>query len=138
MTLYTLVEALVGIVAGLLIAIRTKKSPAVTYGKLDKAGRITNILLIPTYLILSPLYLLLGMLCYPAYDGFLGILGWIVSIIAASAGFVCAVGLGLSVALRKKGMSKASFAVQFAGVAAIALTILIYGVLAGNLLSSLN
>ena len=38
MFIYTFLEALVGIVAGILIAVRTKKSEDITYGKLDKAG----------------------------------------------------------------------------------------------------
>ena len=108
------------------------------YGKLDKAGRITNILLILVYLCLSPLYLFFGVISYPNYDGFLGILGWIVSIINASATLFCGLGLGFSVALRKKGRSKQSFIVQFAGVVGIGLTVGLYCLLAGSLLSSLN
>jgi uncharacterized membrane-anchored protein YitT (DUF2179 family) len=61
---------------------------------LDKAGRITNILLIPVYLCLSPLYLFLGMIANPRYEGFLGVLGWIVSVVMASAALFCGVGLG--------------------------------------------
>ena len=85
MFLYTTIEAIVAVVAGILIAACTKKADGVVYNKLDKAGRITNILLIPVYLCLLPLCLFLGMIANPGYDGFLGILGWIVSIIMASA-----------------------------------------------------
>ena len=138
MFLYIAIEAIVGIVAGLGIAIFTKKAEGVTYGKLDKAGWITNILLLLVYICLCPLYLGLGVFSYPNHDGFLGILGWIVSVINASAALVCALGLGLSIALRKRGKSKWSFAVQFAGLVGIGLTVGMYCLFAGNLLSSLN
>ena len=138
MYLYTVLEAIVAVVAGIFIAVRTKKAEGVVYGKLDKAGRITNILLIPIYLCFAPLYLFLGMISNPTYDGFLGILGWIVSVIIASASLFCGLGLGCSVALRKKGRSKLSFAVQFAGVLGIGLTRLLYFVFTGNLLRYLN
>ena len=78
------------------------------------------------------------MIASPRYQGFLGILGWIVAILMASAALFCGVGLGLSVAFRKKGRSKLSFAVQFAGVAGIGLTVLLYSLFSGNLLQSLN
>ena len=79
-----------------MLAVCTKKADGVTYGKLEKAGRITNILLIPVFVCLSPLYLFLGMISNPDYDGFLGLLGWIVSIINASAALFCGLGLGFS------------------------------------------
>ena len=78
------------------------------------------------------------MISSPGCDGFLGIIGWIVSIINASATLFCGLGLGFSVALRKKGKSKLSFAVQFAGIIGIALTIGMYMLFAGNLLKPLN
>lgn len=138
MYLYTVIEAIVGIVAGLVIAIGTKKADGVIYGKLDKAGMITNILLIIVYACLLPLCLFLGMISNPQYDGFLGILGWIVAVVIASAALFCGLGLGFSVALRKKGRSKLSFAVQFAGVAGIGLTLAFYFIFTGNLLKYLN
>ena len=138
MFLYTVLEAVAAVVAGFLLATRTKKSPNVIYGKLDKAGRITNVFLILVYVCLSPLYLFLGMICTPHYKGFLGIVGWVVSIFAASAALFCGLGIGASVALRKKGKSRLSFAAQFAGVAGIMLTILIFLAFYGNLLSPLN
>ena len=138
MFLYTTIEAIAAVVAGILIAVYTKKADGVTCGKLEKAGRITNILLIPVYLCLSPLYLFLGMIANPRYDGFLGILGWIVSIIMASAALFCGVGLGLSVAFRKKGKSKLSFAIQFAGVGGIALSVGLFFLFYGNLLRPIN
>jgi hypothetical protein len=138
MFLYTIIEAIAGIVAFILFTVRTKKDDSVVYNKLDKVGRITNILLIPIYACVLPFCLFLGMISYPAYDGFLGIIGWIVAIINASATLFCGLGLGLSVALRKKGKSKLGFAVQFVGLVGIALTIVMYMIFAGNLLKSLN
>ena len=138
MFLYTTIEAIVAVVAGILIAVCTKKADGVTYGKLDKIGRVTNILLIPVYVCISPLYLFIGMIANPRYDGFLGILGWIVAIIMASAALFCGIGLGLSVAFRKKGKSKQSFAVQFAGIGGIGLTLILFFIFYGNLLSPLN
>lgn len=138
MFLYTVIEAVIAVIAGIFLAVCTQKADGVVYGKLDKAGRIVNILLIPVYVCLAPLYMFLGMISTPDYDGFLGILGWIVSIINASAALFCGLGLGFSVALRKKGKRKLSFAVQFAGVLGIGLTVGMYYLFAGNLLSSLN
>ena len=138
MYLYTVIEAMVGIIAGLVIAIGTKKADGVIYGKLDKAGMITNILLIIVYACLLPLCLFLGMISNPKYDGFLGILGWIVAVVIASAALFCGLGLGFSVALRKKGRRKLSFAVQFAGVGGIGLTLAFYFIFTGNLLKYLN
>lgn len=138
MTLYTIIEAIAGIVAGILLAACTKRRDGVVYNKLDKAGIITNILLIPIYACLSPFYLFLGMISAAGYDGFLGIIGWIVAIINASAALFCGLGLGFSVSLRKKGKSKLSFAVQFAGIVGIAFTVVMYMLFEGSLLESLN
>lgn len=138
MYLYTVIEAVVAVVAGLLLAVCTKKAEGVVYGKLDKLGWVTNILLLLFYLGFSYVYLLLGMIARPSYDGVLGILGWIVAVIMASAALFCGIGLGLSVALRKKGRSKLSFAVQFAGIGGIALTFILFFLFYGNLLKPLN
>ena len=138
MFLYTIIVAIVGIVAGLLIAIKTKKSEEVTYGGLDKTGRVTNIILLIIYACASPFCMFLGMISNPQHDGFLGLVGWVVSIIIASAVLFCGLGLGASVAYRKKGKSGLGFAVQFAGLAGIALTFLLFYVFYGNLLSPLN
>jgi cytochrome bd-type quinol oxidase subunit 2 len=139
MFLYTVTEAVIAVISGLLIAVCTKKADGVTYGKLDKVGRVTNILLLLFYLGFSYVYLFLGMVANPRYDeGFLGILGWIIAIIMASAALFCGVGLGLSVAFRKKGKSKLSFAVQFAGVGGIGLTVILFFLFYGNLLRPLN
>ena len=138
MFLYTTIEAIVAVVAGILIAACTKRADGVTYGKLDKVGRVTNILLLLVYVGFSYVYLFLGMIAHPRYDGFPGILGWVISIIMASAALFCGIGLGLSVAFRKKGKSKLSFAVQFAGVGGIALTFVLFFLFYGNLLRPLN
>ena len=138
MFLYVLIEAAIAIVGGIFLAASTKKAEGVIYGKLDKAGRITNILLILVYAGLSPLCLFLGMISSPRQDGLLGILGWIISVIIGSAALFCGLGLGFSVRLRKQGKSKLSFWVQFAGFIGIGLTVGLYSLLAGNLLRYLN
>ena len=138
MFLYTIIEAIVAVVVGILVAVCTKRADGVSYGKLDKIGRFTNILLLLVYVGFSYVYLFLGMIANPRYEGFLGILGWIVSIIMASAALFCGIGLGLSVAFRKKGKSKLSFAVQFAGVGGIGLTFILFFIFYGNLLHPLN
>ena len=93
MFLYTTIEAIVAVVAGILIAVSTKKADGVTYSKLDKIGRVTNILLLLFYVGFSFFYLFLGAIANPRYDGFLGILGWIVSIIMASVALFCGIAL---------------------------------------------
>ena len=138
MFLYTSIVAAVAVIAGILLAVCTKKAEDITYTKLDKAGRITNILLLLLYICLAPLYLFLAMIANPRYDGFLGVLGWIVAIIMGSTALFCGLGLGFSVALRKKGKSKLSFAVQFSGVLGIAINLILFFLFYGNLLRPLN
>ena len=138
MFLYAIIATVVAAVAGIILAACTKKADGVVYGKLDKAGRITNILLTVFYICCAPVVMFLGIISYPNHAGILGVLGWIVSILNASAVLFSGLGLGFSVALRKKGKSKQSFAVQFVGVAAMAFTFLSYIIFAGNLLSPLN
>ena len=138
MFLYVVLEALVGIIAGLLLAIRTKKDVNVSYTALDKFGGFTNILLLIAYICASPIYLFIGMICTPAQDGVMGIIGWIISIVCASSALSCFLGLGLSVRLRKKGKGGRSFAVQFAGLINIVLTVVLYMIFEGNLLKTLN
>ena len=95
MFLYTTIEAIAAVIIGILIAVCTKKVDGVTYSKLDKIGRFTNILLLLVYVGFSYVYLFLGMIANPRYEGFLGVLGWIVSIIMASAALFCGIGLRL-------------------------------------------
>lgn len=138
MFIYVILEALVGIILGIIIAKRTKKTDDIVYGKIDKVGRITNILLAVIYVLTAPLYLFIGMISEPNGEGILIIVGVLVSLIAASASLLCSLGLGFSVALRKKGKSTLSFAVQFAGVVGIALAFLLYNIFVGSLISPLN
>lgn len=140
MVTYTIVVALLSVIAGLLIAVCTKKSEGIKYSKLDKAGIATNIILALAYTCISPFYLFIGILSNPTYDGFLGFLGYAVAVLISSAAIFCYLGLGFSVALRKKGKSKLSFAVQFAGVAGIALTLALFFLCTGpdRLLRNLN
>ena len=138
MYLYTAIAAIIGLIAGILLAACTKKDKGVVYGKLDKAGRITNIVLIPVYIVLSLVYIAVAMFASPAHDGFLGVLSWLVCVIIAAAPASCGLALGLSASLRKKGRSKPSFIVQFAGIAGCVLGVVLFVVFYGNLLSSLN
>ena len=138
MFIYTCAAVIAAVVAGLVLAIRTKKPEDVIYTRLDKAGRVTNIILLIAYIASSPLYLILAAISGPGEDGFLAIIGWIISIIIGSASLFCGIGLGLSVAWRKQGKSKQSFIVQFAGVIGIGLAIGLYCLCAGNLVASLN
>ena len=138
MYLYTTLAIIIGLIAGIILAASTKKAEGVIYGKRDKAGRITNIALIPVYFVLSLVYIVVSFFASPAHDGFLGVLSWLVCIIIAIAPATCGFGLGFSASLRKKGKSKLSFAVQFAGFAGCILGSLLFMLLYGNLLSSLN
>lgn len=135
---YTTTIAILSVIAGLFLALRGRKAEDVVYTKLDKIGRITNLLLLVGYVWLSPVYLFFGMISEAAHDGLLGLVGWIVSFINASAAVPVCIGLGLSVAWRKQGRSKDSFKVQFAGLIGIAFTVASYCIFAGNLLLSLN
>ena len=137
MVIYTLLAALFGIVGGIMIATNDKRTVAV-YSGLDKAGVVTNILLTVLYAVFSPFYLFLGMICEPRGEGIVLLLGYFVAIIAASAALFCGLGLGFSVSLRRRGESKESFAVQFIGLAAIIVTVILYAVFAGSLISPLN
>ncbi len=67
--LYTVIEAIVAVAAGIFMALRTKKAEHITYGKLDRIGQITNIMLLLVYICFAPLYLFLGMISNPALIG---------------------------------------------------------------------
>ena len=139
MYLYFILAAIAGLVAGIVIAARSKKAESVVYGKLDMVGIITNILLIPVYAIISFFCLFIVMLGYiPEGEGIVGLLAWLLAIIGATGPAFCGLGLGASVALRKKGKSKLSFWAQFAGFAGLAVTILFFVLFCGNLFGSLN
>ena len=101
--------------------------------------QITNIILIPIYAIAMTYCYFLVMLGYsPRGEGILAVVAWILAIIGATAPSLCALGLGASVALRKKGKSQKSFWVQFAGVVGSAVTILFFLLFYGNLFAPLN
>ena len=138
MYLYTAITAVIGLIAGIFLAACTKKAEGVVYEKLDKAGRITNIVLIPVYVVLSLIYVAISMFASPAHDGFLGMLSWLVCLLIAVAPASCGLGLGFSASLRKKGRSKLSFIIQFAGFAGCILGVVLFMVFYGNLLASLN
>lgn len=139
MYIYFALVAIIGLVAGIVIAARSKKAESVVYGKLDKAGIVTNILLIPVYAIVMIFSFFIVMLGYiPEGEGILGVLSWTVAIIGATGPVLCGLGLGASVSLRKKGKSKKSFLVQFVGVAGLGITILFFVLFCGNLFGSLN
>ena len=139
MYLYFIVAAIAGLVAGIVIAKRVKKSEDVIYNTLDKVGRVTNILLIPVYAIVSIFCMFIVMLGYiPDGEGILAVVAWILAIIGATGPVLCGLGLGASAALRKKGKSTLSFLAQFAGVAGLALTFLFFVLFGGNLFGSLN
>ena len=132
------IATIASLIVGIVMAAASKKAEGVVYGALDKAGIITNILLIPAYAILSVFCIALSIFTAPGHEGFIGILGWIVCFIIAFGPLSCGLGLGFSVSLRKKGESKKSFLVQFAGVAGCALSIILFVLFYENLLASLN
>ena len=139
MYFYFILVAIVGLVLGIVITARSKKSEGVVYGVLDKVGITTNILLIPTYAIATIFCFYLVMLGYlPDGKGIMAFVAWLLAIIGATGPVLCGLGLGTSVSLRKKGKSKLSFAVQFAGVAGVGITILFFLLFSGNLFGSLN
>ena len=139
MYFYFILVAIVGLVLGIVITARSKKSEGVVYGVLDNVGITTNILLIPTYVIATIFCFYLVMLGYlPDGKGIMAFVAWLLAIIGATGPVLCGLGLGTSVSLRKKGKSKLSFAVQFAGVAGIGITILFFLLFSGNLFGSLN
>lgn len=139
MYLYFALMAIVGFVAGIVLAVRSKKSEGVVYGKLDYAGMVTNVLLLPVYAIALAFCFFLVMLGYiPDGEGIIRVLSWTVAIIGSTFSVLCGLGLGESVALRKKGKGKLSFLAQFAGVAGLGMTILFFVIFNGNLFGSLN
>ena len=138
MFIYIILCIIAGILSFILLGSLTKKADGVVYNNLDNVGRITNIVLTIAYVFISPLYLFLGLISNPAHEGFLGVIGWIISFLNASTALFCGLGLGLSIAWRKKGKSKLSFAIQFLGLVAIAFTVISYCVFVGNLLQTLN
>lgn len=139
MYIYFIFAAIAGLVAGIVIATRSKKAEGVVYGKLDNVGKVTNILLIPVYAIVSIFCWFVVLLGYiPDGEGILAVVAWVAAIIGATGPALCGLGVGASVAFRKKGKSKLSFWAQFAGVAGLAVTILFFVLFRGDLFGSLN
>jgi hypothetical protein len=139
MFIYFAFAALAGIIAGTILAFRLKKEETVVYGTLDKIGIATNIVLIPVYAIILTFFWFLNMLgMNPLNGGLLGVISWIVSIFCASVPALCGLGIGASVAWRKKGKSVHSFLVQFAGIAGFAVVMLIFIFLGDVVFASLN
>ena len=139
MEIYVIVEAIVGLIAGILLAVCTKKAEGVVYGRLDKIGQITNLLLLFFYVFFAYAYMFIGMISWPVSGGgILSVLAWIVAIISGSAALFASLGLGFSVALRKRGKSVLSFVLQFAGVLGILLTFGLYCLFCGSLLVPFN
>ena len=136
---YFILVVIAGIIAGIIITMRSKKEEGIVYGTFEKAGIVTNILLIPAYAMSSIFCVFLVMLSYfPEGKGILGVLSWVVAFIGASGPALCGVGLGASVALRKKGKSGLSFGAQFAGVIGVTVTILVLILFGDSLFGSLN
>ena len=135
---YTALSAILGIVIGIALAVRTKRVNVLCVGALDRIGVLTNILLLVAYVCAAPFCMFIGIISEPRCEGFMGALGWIVAIIIGSSTMICALGLGFSVALRRRGRSRLSFAVQLAGVVGIALAFILYGVFEGSLIGTLN
>ena len=136
---YFILVVIAGIIAGIIITMRSKKEEGLVYGMLDKIGIVTNILLIPVYAIAVIFCFFIVMLGYfPEGEGILGVLSWVVAFIGASGPALCGVGLGVSVALRRKGKSGLSFGAQFAGVIGVAVTILFLIIFGEILFGSLN
>ena len=139
MYLYYALAVIACIVAGVIIAVCSRKAEGVSYGILDKVGIVTNILLIPAYIVVSVFCLFLVMLgMNPDGEGFMLVVSVLVSAIASTGPAIWGLGLGASVALRRKGKSKLSFWVQFAGVAGLAFFMLLYVLVADTLFASLN
>ena len=138
MFLYVIFEAILGIAAGLLLAICTKRRAGVSYGVFDRIGQVTNIVLIPVYLLVSPFCMFIGMISEPYGEGLAWVAGAIIALICGSSSLFSALGLGASVALRKRGKRTLSFLVQFVGVIGVALTFGLYAIFVGSLLAPLN
>jgi hypothetical protein len=95
MFLYTVIEAVVAVIAGILIAVCTKKAEGISYGKLDKIGQVTNILLLLFYVGFLSAF---GCNSNPRHD-VSGNSRMDRSNIMASAALFCGIGIGLTVIL---------------------------------------
>jgi len=115
-----------GIIVGLIIVFCNRKKDNITYKLLDKISIGTNIVLVPLYLVLSFLIAFLASIPDPEHSGFLGILGWIGAVLIAAAPVGFGAAIGASTALRRKGKTVAGFLMQFAGLVAFGLSLLLF------------
>lgn len=133
------IALLVGIAIGLVLTFATKKKADLVPTTLDKVTKITNIVMIPVYLYAAYFSLALAMFTVPEHDGgALFVIDLIVCALVWIAPVCIGSGLGLSVALRKKGKSLASFVLQFAGLASTSASAIIYIVGVDRFISSIN
>lgn len=109
MFLYVILSAICGVIGGILLSVCTKKKENVVYGALDNAGVVTNIVLTIIYAISAPFYMFIGMIAEPYRDGFWGVVGVIIAIIMGSTPLIAGVGIGASVALRRRGKKLLAF-----------------------------
>ena len=138
MFIYIMLQAIAGVVAAIIITKRNPKPEDRIYGKLDRVGIVTNVLLAILYVIATPICFILGAISAPQAEGFWMLLAVPVALIAASVSFFSSLGIGYSVVLRRKGRSGLSFAAQFAGVLSILLMLVLYECFSGTLLRTLN
>lgn len=138
----SLIATVVGVIIGVAVLLCAKKSPALHPSKdeegLKKTQHLIGVLLIPTYVVISPFAWFLALVSEAYQDGFLGVLGWIVAVIISIAPLFFGSGLGFAYSLNRKGKIKAAFFVQLAGLAAVALSFVLYAVFVGSLLTPLN
>ena len=122
-----LVFLIAGVAIGILIAVRARKIEAAVPTALDRVSLVTNIILIPVYLILSILMMFMALITGTSYgaSSVQNIFAEVFSFVIAAAPIYCGIALGLSVSLRRKGRSLAGFLVQFAGFGGILVLVLI-------------
>lgn len=116
-----------GVAVGIVLAVRARKGEAALPTVLDRISLVTNIVLIPVYVILSLLMLFMAAITGTGYGAgaVQEVLATFFSFVIAATPIYCGIGLGMSVFLRRKGRSVAGFLVQFAGFVGILLMILI-------------
>lgn len=116
-----------GVAAGIVLAVRARAIEKAAPTVLDRISLVTNIVLIPVYVIFSLLMLFMASITGTSYDvgtvqEFLAV---IFSLIIGATPIYCGIALGMSVSLRRKGRSVAGFFIQFVGFVGILLMILI-------------
>lgn len=136
--LISLIATILGAALGIFLALKKTERREPLIDSLDKMTKVFNVFLLVGYVMATPMMWFLAMVSEASEVGFLGVLGWIIAALIWIAPFFFGAGLGLSVLLRKKGKSVESFLAQFAGIAAIAASFLLYAVFVGFLLSPLN